>query len=262
MKLPKFETKREMFDYLIQNKSELIEMKRATLKFTDLVGMPEPTETNKALFTDYKDDPTSGVIKRSIVANTYNWMDSHDDVHVGNTFLKSINERTNKVFHLHDHKHEVTAKVGKPIEIKEVEVDWMDLGVNRLGKTTVLMLDSEIKEAYNKDVFRQYLDDEIDQHSVGMRYVKIQLAVNDSEYKEEKAVWDEYYPKLGNPEHAEKQGYFWAVKEASLVEVSAVLMASNTLTPTVQNIEPSEDTQKTEPTEVTQNDKVRIFVKF
>jgi hypothetical protein len=100
MKLPKFETKREMFDYLIQNKSELIEMKRATLKFTDLVGMPEPTETNKALFTDYKDDPTSGVIKRSIVANTYNWMDSHDDVHVGNTFLKSINERTNKVFPL------------------------------------------------------------------------------------------------------------------------------------------------------------------
>jgi hypothetical protein len=252
MKLPKFETKREMFDYLIQNKSELIEMKRATLKFTDLVGMPEPTETNKALFTDYKDDPTSGVIKRSIVANTYNWMDSHDDVHVGNTFLKSINERTNKVFHLHDHKHEVTAKVGKPIEIKEVEVDWLDLGVNRLGKTTVLMLDSEIKEAYNKDVFRQYLDDEIDQHSVGMRYVKISLAVNDSEYKEEKAVWDEYYPKLGNPENAEKQGYFWAVKEASLVEVSAVLMASNTLTPTVQNIEPSEDTQKTEPTEVTQ----------
>jgi hypothetical protein len=252
MKLPKFETKREMFDYLIQNKSELIEMKRATLKFTDLVGMPEQTETNKALFTDYKDDPISGVIKRSIVANTYNWMDSHDDVHVGNTFLKSINERTNKVFHLHDHKHEVTAKVGKPIEIKEVEVDWMDLGINRLGKTTVLMLDSEIKEAYNKDVFRQYLDDEIDQHSVGMRYVKIQLAVNDSEYKEEKAVWDEYYPKLGNPEQADKQGYFWAVKEASLVEVSAVLMASNTLTPTVQNIEPSEDTQKTEPTEVTQ----------
>jgi hypothetical protein len=157
-----------------------------------------------------------------------------------------------RYFHLHDHKHEVTAKVGKPIEIKEVEVDWLDLGVNRLGKTTVLMLDSEIKEAYNKDVFRQYLDDEIDQHSVGMRYVKISLAVNDSEYKEEKAVWDEYYPKLGNPEHAEKQGYFWAVKEASLVEVSAVLMASNTLTPTVQNIEPSDDTQKTEPTEVTQ----------
>jgi hypothetical protein len=262
MKLPKFETKREMFDYLIQNKSELIEMKRATLKFTDLVGMPEPTETNKALFTDYKDEPTSGVIRRSIVANTYNWMDSHDDVHVGNTFLKSINERTNKVFHLHDHKHEVTAKVGKPIEIKEVEVDWLDLGVNRLGKTTVLMLDSEIKEAYNKDVFRQYLDDEIDQHSVGMRYVKIQLAVNDPEYKEEYALWSEVYPKLGNPEQAEKQGYFWAVKEASLVEVSAVLMASNTLTPTVQNIEPSEDTQKTEPTEVTQHEKVRIFVKF
>jgi hypothetical protein len=252
MKQPKFETKSEQIAWLVANKGELIEMKRATLKFTDLVETPQTTEANKALFTDYKDDPTSGVIKRSIVANTYNWMDSHDDVHVGNTFLKSINERANKVFHLHDHKHEVTAKVGKPLEIKEVEVDWMDLGVNRLGKTTILMLDSEIKEAYNKDVFRQYLDDEIDQHSVGMRYVKISLAVNDPEYKVEKAVWDEHYPKLGNPERAEKAGYFWAVKEASLVEVSAVLMGSNELTPTVQNIEPSEDTQKKEPEKSTQ----------
>lgn len=262
MKQPKFETKRELFDWLIANKSELIEMKRATIKCADVVEMPQATETNKALFTDYKDDPTSGVIKRSIVANTYNWMDSHNDVHVGNTFSKSINERSNKVFHLHDHKHEVTAKVGKPIEIKEVEVDWIDLGVNRLGKTTVLMLESEIKEAYNKDVFRQYLDNEIDQHSVGMRYVKIQLAVNDPEYKEEKAVWDEYYPKLGNPEQADKQGYFWAVKEAGLIEVSAVLMGSNTLTPTVQNIEPSEDTQKQEPTEVTQIEWEKVIEKF
>jgi hypothetical protein len=254
MKQPKFNTTKERVDWLMANKSELIEMKRASLKFTDLVVMPETTEINKALFTEYKDEPTSGVIKRSIVANTYNWMDSHDDVHVGNTFAKSISERANKVFHLHDHKHEVTAKVGKPIEIKEVEVDWMDLGIQRLGKTTVLMLESEIKEAYNKDVFRQYLENEIDQHSVGMRYVKIDLAVNDEDYKEEFATWNKYINDLGNRDKAEKQGYFWAVKEAGLIEVSAVLMGSNELTPTVQNIdEPSnEDTQKNEPEKSTQ----------
>jgi hypothetical protein len=255
MKQPKFNTNKERIDWLVANKSDLIEMKRATLKFTDLVVTPETTETNKALFTEYKDDPTSGLIKRSIVANTYNWMDSHDDVHVGNTFVKSISERANKVFHLHDHKHEVTAKVGKIEQLKEVDVQWLDLGVNKVGTTTILVAESQIKESYNKDVFKQYLDGEIDQHSVGMRYIKIELAVNDEDYKEEFATWNKYINSLGNREIAEEKGYYWAVKEASLIEVSAVLMGSNELTPTVQNIEPSnEDTQKHEPSTDTQID--------
>ena len=262
MEKPKFKTKKEEIEWLISNKSELIEMKKATLKFGDIAITPSLEITNKALSTNYNDDPTTGMIKRSLIANTYNWMDSHDDVHVGNTFGKSIKERANKVFHLHDHKHEVTAKVGRFTNIQEAEIKWSDLDVSKEGDTTVLIADSEIKEKLNKDVFNQYLDGEIDQHSVGMRYVKISLAVNDEDYPEEKKTWDEYYPKLGNPERANEKDFFWAVKEAVLIEISAVLMGSNELTPTVQNIEPSDDTQKTEPSNDTQKEKVRIFVKF
>jgi hypothetical protein len=261
--VPNFETKKELVQYLIKNKSELIELKKAVVKCGDVVTMDFNSTANKALVTDYKDDPTTGTIKRDIIANTYNWLDSHGDVHVGNTFGKSINERANKIFHLHDHKHEVTAKVGQTLDVKEVNVLWTDLGVNKAGFTTVLMPTSEIKEKLNKDVFRQYLDKEIDQHSVGMRYVKIDLAVNDEDYKEEFNTWKTYIDKLGNKEKAEEQGYFWAVKEAVLIEYSAVLFGSNELTPTVDNkIEPSVDTQKTEPTEVTQIDWNKVINNF
>lgn len=264
MEKPKFTSNKERIDWIIANKSELIELKKMQLKCSDLVITPDNESVVKSIFTEHKDDVSSGVITRSIIANTYNWMDSHDDVHVGNTFGKSINERSTKIFHLHDHKHEVTAKVGKPKSITEKSVAWTDLGIARPNKTTVLLLESEIKESYNKDVFKQYLDKEIDQHSVGMRYIKIDLAVNDPEYKEEKATWDAYYSQLGNPERADKMGYFWAVKEAALIEVSAVLMGSNELTPTVENIEPSNlDTQKTEPTEVTQKiDWIEVISNF
>lgn len=263
MHLPKFETKKERIDYLIKNKKDIIELKKSAIKCSDVVTMPIANDANKQLLSDYKDDPTSGVIKRDIIANTYNWLDSHGDVHVGSTFGKSINERANKVFHLHDHKHEVTAKVGQTLEIKEVNVLWTDLGVNKAGYTTVLMATSEIKEKLNKDVFRQYLDKEIDQHSVGMRYIKIDLAVNDEDYKEEFNTWKTYIDKLGNKEKAEEQGYFWAVKEAVLIEYSAVLFGSNELTPTVDNkIEPSVDTQKTEPSVDTQIDWNKVINNF
>ena len=262
MKQPKFSTNKERIEWLIANKGELIEMKRASLKFTDLVTTPTNDNAIKALNTSYKDDPTTGVIKRDIIANTYNWLDSHGDVHVGNTFGKSINERANKVFHLHDHKHEVTAKVGKFESIQEVSVSWSDLGVNKQGATTVLLAKSDIKEGYNKDVFKQYLEGEIDQHSVGMRYIKLGLAVNDEDYKEEYEEWNKYIDEIGNKEEVEELGYFWAVKEAVLIEISAVLIGSNELTPTIENIEPLKNTQKNEPSNDTQIDWNKVINNF
>ena len=253
MKLPKFETKKEKFDYLVKNKTELIELKKSAVKYSDICITPTDEVVSKAMNTEYKDDPSKGVITRKIIANTYNWLDSHGDVHVGNTFAKSIKERATKVFHLHDHKHEVTAKVGRTKEIEEVLVKWSDLGVNKEGETTVLMATSEISEKLNKDVYGQYLDKEIDQHSVGMIYVKMSLAIDDEEYKEEKSTWDKVYPKLGNPEKADEDKYFWVVEEAKLIEYSAVLFGSNELTPTVENIEPLKNTQKEEPNEPTKS---------
>lgn len=234
---------------IVEKKAELIDLKKSAVKFCDPTIQQEATETtNKELSTNYTDNLESGVIRRKLVGNTYNWLDSHMDVHVGNTFKKSIQERANKIFHLHDHKFEISAKVGKIRNIKEVEVSWNDLGVNVQGNTKALIVESDISKDLNKGIFDQYLNKEIDQHSVGMRYVKLDLAVNDSDYEEEYKVWNNHIDKIGNKQEAIDKGYFWAVSEAQLIEVSAVLLGSNPITPTIENknFEPSTDTQKEE----------------
>jgi hypothetical protein len=92
-----------------------------------------------------------------------------------------------------------------------------------------------------------------------MRYVKIDLAINsESEYdKEEKEIWDKYYQVVANKEVADERGFFWVVSEAKIIEGSAVVMGSNSATPTIsvenkteadtitsEKQEPSNDTQK------------------
>ena len=85
-------------------------------------------------------------------------------------------------------------------------------------------------------MFKQYSQGNVDNHSVGMQYVKLALAINseEEEYKEEKEVWDKYYPKVVNNAELEKSPYFWAVTEAKVYEGSAVVMGSNSFTPTQQ----------------------------
>ena len=233
-----FASKKEELAYIHKHQKEIIAMKKAAVKFTDgsifmLPGAEKQLNAFKALTTSTKND-TDTMIERTIVGNTYNWMDSHHDVHLDGTFAKSIEERKDKVFHLHDHLQQVTAKVGTPTDIYEQLVKWTDLGVNKSGKTTALMMDSQIKQSMNPMVFDQYKNAEIDQHSVGMYYVQLAWAANDSDYKNAFAQWNEHIDKLGNPEKAEEIGYFWAVKEAKLIEISAVLQGSNELTPTVE----------------------------
>ena len=105
-----------------------------------------------------------------------------------------------------------------------------------------------------------------------MRYVKVDLAINsESEWdKDEKALWDKYYPVVANKEVADERGYMWIVSEAKIIEGSAVVMGSNSATPTI-SIESKEikevadiiTTEVIEPTEVTQEDNKKFtFVKL
>ncbi len=254
---PKFSTKKELFDYLILNKPDIVELKKSSIKFSDCFGVNAfESKVNKSINTSHTDSVESGIIKRTLVGNTYNWMDSHDDVHLDGVFGKSISERGTKILHLHDHEYKLTSKVGKPEKIYEKEIAWTDLGVNKVGNTQALFMDSEIKSSLNKAMFDAYLNNEIDQHSVGMNYDKIELAINDPEYKAEYATWKAYIDRIGNKEKATEKGFFWAVKEAKLREISAVLEGSNELTPTIQNIQPPVGTGKTtEPVQTTQTKK-------
>lgn len=260
-------TQKQKFEFLLDNYREIVDIKKSAMKQADNTEYSEPiiVAVNKGLVTHHADDPTTGVIKRTIIGNTYYWLDSHDDVHVDGIFTKSLKEKApNKIYHYHDHQGMLTSKVGTFSKVYEKRVMWNDLGKNLFGYTTALLGDTEIKRILNKSIFEQYLNEEIDQHSVGMNYITMQLAINSDEpaFKEHKKEWDNIYQFIGNKDKVLEQGFFWSQKEARLIEMSAVGAGSNEVTHTVQNIapdfqgkqEPSADTPP-EPTKVTQKSK-------
>lgn len=227
--IPNFSTQKETIDYLVANKLDLIDCKKSAIKYADSCGLLVSTSDIIVKSADSSKD-TDNSIYRTLVGNTYNWLDSHGDVHLNNVFGTSIKERKGRIPHRHDHVNQLTAKVGKFSDVYEQMVNWTDLGINKVGKTMALLADSEIKRNYNQLIFDSYKDNEIDQHSVGMQYVKIYLGVNDPEYKEEFEIWNKYIGLVGNQDKAIDKGYVWFVKEAKLIEISCVTEGSNELT--------------------------------
>lgn len=230
IKLPEFEDKKELFEYLVKNKLELIDLKKSAIKHADSFGgiISSSTLVTKAEANTNQD--TDDVLYRTIVGNTYNWMDSHDDVHINNLFATSTKEREGRIWHRHDHVPMLTAKVGKFSRVYEQVVNWSDLGINKTGQTMSLLADSAIKKSYNALIFEAYKDGEIDQHSVGMGYIKVKLAVNDPSSREEFDVWNKHINAIGNMDKAIEKGFFFAVYEAKLIEISCVTDGSNELT--------------------------------
>ena len=169
------------------------------------------------------------VIYRTIIANTYLYKDSHDDVHLENLFSKSIKE-TKTIYFLHDHEFKTTAQVGVILKSYEKEITWKEAGLDIEGSTMALLHDVKIERVKNASIFEQYKNGEVKQHSVGMQYVTIKFAADDAEDKEAYKLYTSILPTIGNKEEVQEQGYFYAVSEAKIRETSTVLMGSNDLT--------------------------------
>lgn len=256
--LPEFSTKSEVFDYLIENKKDIINLKKSTIKFVDAFGNSKFEQSViKSFNTNNVDTDTE--IKRTVIGNTYNWQDSHEDSHLDNCFANSIEQKGAKgINHFHDHVNQLMAKVGFPQAVYEKTINWTDLGVNMTGQTMALFMDTLIKRSLNSSIFDQYKEDLITQHSVGMQYVNLMLGINDPERKEEYGIWNQYAPKLGNLAKATEKGYCFFVKEAKLIEISCVIAGSNELTGTLPNkniVDPSQDNPQSDPPLVQSNTK-------
>lgn len=256
--IPQFQTQKELFNFLIENKSILIAEKKSQNKICDTIShIPqtfEKSEVNKAI-----SDPstfTGDTIKVISVLNTTNIMDSHSDVHLPGLWNKTLKENKN-IYLLEEHNMSFRTIISDKVKASVTDKNWNELGLNAVGKTQALIFESTISKSRNPYMFEQYLNGYVKQHSVGMRYSKIEMAVNNSEYKEEFAVWGKYIDEVINKKEAEAQGYFWAVTEAKLIEGSAVVIGSNQITPTLdvkEKTEPLESTQKEiEPIIITHN---------
>lgn len=229
---------KELYEFLIENKDELIAQKRSMLKRTDPVSsIPSlyAVKGDKIVKAANNEMPESvDSVRVKVVANTAYWLDSHYDVLVPDCWKSSIKQRKGLIPHLHDHVHEIGAEVGDVIDIYSQEISLTDLGINRKGTTQSLIFETDIKKSYNEVVFDKYKSGKIRQHSIGLQYVKMSLAINDEDSQKEYDFWKKYMKLLINPEEAEERGFFWVIEEIKLLENSCVLFGSNALTPTLE----------------------------
>lgn len=240
--LPTFATQKKLHKFLVENKASLIAQRKAATKYADafggvdcsLVGMKAETLKANSPIINYAE--LDSIFVKAVI-NTTNILDSHRDVH-----LKGIWNRTVKnnrfPLHVQEHKANEFEKIiaDGPDLVQSVKTfTWKELGFNYEGKCEALLFESVVKRERNKYMFEQYAKGRVKNHSVGMRYVKIDLCVNDEEWPEEYGNWKEFISEIANKEDLEGVSYFWAVHEAKAIEGSAVPLGSNFATPTIEN---------------------------
>jgi len=239
-----FENKEDLFKALRENKADLIATKKMAVKEADAIVIVPPVSNTEGEVIKAEEVELESLdkIKAELVINTTSILDSHSDVHIKGIWKKSVKE-IKKPYLLQEHRmkfdHIITDDVTASVKV----MTWKELGFKFEGDTEALVFDAVISKNRNEFMFDQYAKGFVKEHSVGMRYVSLELAINsESKYdKEEKKVWDKHIETIANKEVAENQGYFWAVTQAKIIEGSAVVKGSNFATPTI-SVEAVNDT--------------------
>jgi hypothetical protein len=249
---------KELFKFLIENKSALIAQKKSIMKRAEpAVWMPVtiiPMEQANKADGSAAPPADTGVLRVKVVANTALWMDSQRDVLLPDNAKKSIKERKGMIPHLHDHQWTIDAEVGDVVNIYYQDIPLKELGIKKQGTAQCLVFETDIRKSYNEVVYNKYKAGKIKQHSIGLMYVSLELAINDSEYEKEIDFWNKYIDQIINRDEAEEAGYFWVVAEIKLMENSAVLFGSNFLTPTLETGDETGKSTQAEPPTGTQSE--------
>lgn len=238
IKIPNFDTRKELLDFIVSNKETLKTQKKSAIKYADGFGVATTIQASKPNVNKSNEGAStqdSTYIQVKAVINTTGILDSHGDVHVKGIWNKSVKENK-RIMHVQEHKSYEFDKIissGEDLKASVKNYSWKELGYDVEGSTQALVFDSTVKQDRNPYMYNQYKNGYVDNHSVGMRYVKMELAVNDEDYEAEKVLWDKHINGIANKEDAEKNGYFWLVFEAKVIEGSAVPAGSNPITPTI-----------------------------
>jgi hypothetical protein len=255
-----FTTKAELFAYLRENHDKLLTQKKEAVKYADTVDFCnvvfDKEEADKAQNTSQ--ELNKNEIQVKVVINTTNLIDSHMDLHIEGLWKKSLKENK-RVLLLKEHKSTFEDIISNQVEATTKTMSWSTLGFPYEGTTQALIFDAKIQKDRNPYMFDQYKAGYVENHSVGMRYIQLALAINseDDADKKYKETWDKYYPLIANKSVAEENGYFWAVTEAKMLEGSAVVFGSNYATPTLSvKTEPEDTPAEPSPT------RKSIFEKF
>lgn len=229
-------TGKALYEHLIANKSELIAKKKALPRKSDGIGgCPnyfdvKGTEVKKTSIGQIPD--LAKQVRVSIVANTSLYRDSQKDVCLPDCWAKTIKEGAGRL-HLKDHDYVMDSEIGDVVSIYSMDLPLSTFGINKQGTVQSLVYDSDVMKMYDEKTFTKYKNGRVQQHSIGLIYKDLRLAINDEDYKEEYAEYQKWIDSIINKEEVELDGFFWAVYQLKLIEVSAVVAASNILTPTL-----------------------------
>jgi hypothetical protein len=240
-----FPTRKEMFSALVDNKSIIEDKKKSVIKQTDpglFIVKSEGEEKAEAVKLDYGDTIYP-------VINTTNYLDSHGDVHGKDIWNKSIQDQVNKLYYIINHDLEIGSIIALPKDVAPTlrTMKWSELGRDYKGTTTALIYEVKLTDLAPKQFMQLLQSGHPIENSVRMQYVSLAMCIDDPEYKDEYANWQQYRKEVANGQDADDLGYFWYIKEAKIIkEGSAVLFGSNDVTPILQNAkddEPSKDTR-------------------
>lgn len=257
--IPEFAEKKELFKYLKENEETLIDNIKATKWNSEPCSFEFTKIGEKSDSSEKSNEPVSGNpdrLKVKVVANTCNWLDHDMDVLLNNSAKKTIEERQGQIPHIHDHSRKAESKIGEVEQILLQDISYAELGIKGTGSTQCIVFITEVIKSYNDKIFNQYKEGRANQHSIGLKYVQIDLAINDPDDPKYYDEWQKSIDLIINKEKALERGYFWAVKEIMLIENSIVLFGSNEKTPTLDNdlgksVKPSVDTSKNQPDDST-----------
>ncbi|WP_435415874.1 hypothetical protein [Polaribacter aestuariivivens] len=271
--IPEFKTKSELFAHLKANRKSIIAQKCSMPVKSDdgenepfnygILSIKANSEKNISKSTRksieecklksiaIKSDLKEDEIEADVITNMAGWCDSYMDVLIPDCWDKTIKEKgaSNKqlIYHLKNHWYSTDDIIAGNVVMSSKYLDLEQFNIESdLKQGQALIGSSIVKKKYDAKCYHLYCDDEIKQHSIGLRYVKIHLCMNsdEDEHNYEKENWNKYIKYVINKEKVEGRGYFWAITEIKLLEYSAVLFGANELT-TVQGTSKKEPLKNT-----------------
>jgi len=144
-------------------------------------------------------DPHKRVITG--ILNTLYWFDMDQDVLIDKVANNSIAQngptKPDVVQIKFALNHNITVRPGK----------FLVLDQRKLDGNQVIYFESKIVDTtLGRDTLIEYQEGLIDNHSIGFRYLDLELIENEAD------TWKFYLNQLINPEAAEAVGYMWVVK--------------------------------------------------
>jgi hypothetical protein len=184
------------------------------------------------------------------VINSCGVMDNHLDVSMNGSWTKTIQERGNQLKAVLDHTYKITSLFAENKGNMVIKMPILDLGYDKAGMTEVWAM--KIKPN-SEEILMKYQTGQITQHSAGLQYVKIRMAVNDESDEEGYKTWLSTIDQVINRDFAEEVGFYFPIDEQKAIEGSAVVFGSNPYTPaftnkkSLENKEPLKNTPKVKP---------------